>query len=90
MLRCVVIRYEQVLAHHTVLVNKEMVDLKSEVQRVCDLNVAGAGDVGEGERNPDGESLPVSVSGIFLPILEALTVRLMATRQVPLLLSPPR
>lgn len=80
----------QVLIVHTALVDEEMAKLKSKVRRVCHLNAAGAGDEGEveveveAERNkiPDSES--ASVCSIFVPILEALTVRLMATRQVSL------
>ena len=78
----------QVLIVHTALVDEEMAKLESKVRRVCHLNAAGAGDEGEGEveaecdKIPDSES--ASVCSIFVPILEALTVRLMATRQVSL------
>ena len=78
----------QVLIVHTALVDEEMAKLKSKVRRVCHLNAAGTGDEGEVEvevecnKIPDSES--ASVCSIFVPILEALTVRLMATRQVSL------
>jgi hypothetical protein len=67
-----------VLIRHTALVDEELAKLKSKVQRLCHLNASGLGDEVAGERDPDGES----VSNIFLPVLEALTIRLMATRQV--------
>ena len=80
----------QVLAHHTALVDEEMAELRSEVRRVCRLSAAGGGEgesnaEGGSERILDGESLSLSlpVDDIFLPVLKALTNRLMATRQVP-------
>jgi hypothetical protein len=69
-------------------VDEEMAKLKSKVQRLRDLSAAETGDEVEGERDPDSKSVSpsLSMSGIFLPILKALTIRLMATRQVPQLL----
>ena len=74
----------QVLIVHTALVDEEMAKLKSKVRRVCHLNAAGDEVEVEVECNKILDSESVSVCSIFVPILEALTVRLMATRQVSL------